>query len=53
MQGQIEAFKNEVRRAAAEPGFVHHAWFAQYHLELVDALRLSCSISIRRRTEIW
>jgi hypothetical protein len=40
MQKKIQAFKDHVREAAANPGFVHHEWFCQYHLDIVERIAL-------------
>lgn len=40
MQEKIDAFKQHVREAAANPEFVHHRWFVQWHLEIVDRIAL-------------
>ena len=38
MQDKIAAFRQHVRRAAASPEFVHHKWFVQWHLEIVQRI---------------
>lgn len=38
MQEKIDAFKQHVREAAANPAFVHHKWFVQWHLEVVERI---------------
>lgn len=37
---RIEAFKEHVKAASADPGFVHHEWFVVWHLELVERIAL-------------
>lgn len=40
MYERIEAFEAHVRKVAANPEFKHHAWFVQYHLEIVERIAL-------------
>lgn len=40
MQEKIAALKTHVREASANPGFIHHLWFVQWHLEIVERLSL-------------
>jgi hypothetical protein len=40
MQPQIEKLKNHIREAARDESFVHHKWFVEWHLELVERLAL-------------
>jgi hypothetical protein len=36
----IEAFKKHVADIAANPDFIHHKWFVQWHLQIVERLAL-------------
>lgn len=38
MLEKLIAFKNHVCEAAGNPAFVHHAWFVQWHLNIVDKI---------------
>lgn len=34
----IDSFRQEIIKASTDPSFVHHKWFVQYHLEIVDRI---------------
>jgi hypothetical protein len=40
MRDKIEAWKSHVREVSADPSFVHHEWFVQWHLEIVERIAL-------------
>ena len=40
MQEKIEAFKAHVTESAANPDFVHHVWFVEWHLKVVEKIAL-------------
>jgi len=40
MGALFERFRKHVISKAGKPGFIHHKWFVQYHLELVEKLSI-------------
>lgn len=40
MEGPIARFREVVIGAARDPGFVHHQWYVEYHLEIVERIAL-------------
>ena len=39
-EARLEQLQFVVREAAARPDFVHHIWFSQWHLEIVERIAL-------------
>lgn len=38
MQDKIEALKSHVKQVAANPDFIHHYWFVEWHLDIVERI---------------
>lgn len=40
MEDKIKAFREHVTEISANPEFLHHKWFAEWHLKIVERLAL-------------
>ena len=40
MNEKVEVWKAHVREVSVDPSFVHHEWFVQWHLEIVERIAL-------------
>ena len=40
MHEKIEAFKQLVKVASSNPDFIHHEWFVEWHLQIVEKIAL-------------
>lgn len=40
MEEKIQAFKDHVNECSANPNFVHHLWFVEWHLKVVEKIAL-------------
>lgn len=40
MEAKIQAFRDHVAEISANPAFVHHMWFVEWHLKVVERIAL-------------